>query len=89
MTTKLQRLQEKPRGMKKLKRILIIQVTWLKTIIVTDQDNFSLSEFTLIIHRYYNVYFHIICADLVYHHKKVIPIYSFFLQSKISLMYLI
>ena len=75
MTTKLQHWQEKVRGMKNLKRILISQVKWLKTIIVTDQDNVSLSEFTLIIRRYYNVYFHIICADLVYPPRNVIPVY--------------
>ena len=40
-------------------------------------------EFTLILRWYYNVYFHIICGDVVYPPRiKVIPIYSFFLQIK-------
>ena len=43
---------------------------WLKTIIVTDQDNVSLFEFTLIIGQYYSIYFHIICADVVYLPRK-------------------
>ena len=42
----------------------------MKTIIVTDQDNVSPFEFTIIIRRYYNVYFHVICADVVYPPRK-------------------
>ena len=39
--------------------------------------------------RYQNVYFDIICADVVYPiWRKVIPIFSFLLQSKIFLMYI-
>ena len=37
---------------------------------------------------YQNVYLDIICTDVVYPPEKVIPIYSFLLQSKIFLMYI-
>ena len=58
--------------------------------IVTDQDNVSLFEFTLIVRRHYNVYFHIICGDIIYPPGiNVIAILSISLQSKISLMYII
>ena len=42
----------------------------MKTIIVMDQDIVSPFEFTLIVRRYYNVYFHVICADVVYPPRK-------------------
>ena len=44
---------------------------WLKTIIVTNQNNVSVFEFALIVRRYYNVCFHTICADVVYPPRKI------------------
>ena len=44
---------------------------WLKTIIVTNQNNVSVFEFALIVRRYYNVCFRTICADVVYPPRKI------------------
>ena len=44
---------------------------WLKTIIVTDQNNVSVFEFALTVRRYYNVCFQTICADVVYPPRKI------------------
>ena len=50
---------------------------------------FSFLNLDLSYWRYQSVYFDIICADVVYPPgKKVIPIYSFLLQSKTFLMYI-
>ena len=35
-----------------------------------DRGNVSLFEFTIIVRRYHNVYFYIICADVVYPARK-------------------
>ena len=70
MTTRLQRWQEKPRGTK-TKTYFNKASKWLRTIIVTDQDNVSVFEFALIVRRYYNVCFHTICADVVYPPRKI------------------
>ena len=44
---------------------------WLKTIIVTNQNNVSVFEFALIVRLYYNVRFHTICTDVVYPPRKI------------------
>ena len=44
---------------------------WLKTIIVTNQNNVSVFEFALIVRRYNNVCFHTISADVVYPPRKI------------------
>ena len=44
---------------------------WLKTIIVTNQNNVFVFEFALIVWWYYNVCFHTICADVVYSPRKI------------------
>ena len=52
--------------------------------ILREEENVFLFKFGLI-----GVYFDIICADVVYPPgKKVIPIYSFLLQSNIFTMYI-
>ena len=61
MTTRLECWQENLE-IRKTKTHFSKASKWLKTIIVTDQDNVSVFEFAFIVRRYYNVCFHTICA---------------------------
>ena len=56
--------------------------------ILREKENVFLFEFGLIVPAVLNVYFGIICADVVDPPGNIIPIYSFLLQAKIFLMYM-